>query len=179
MDGLDGSTNLPQVGDPKDYREAADRTTVRSEDYTIEQVEPSALPEERLEAAARLRQAVDHERVPEDPLTPLEVYVRRMRIKPPSQWSAVFMARVPDGEVAGIGYVGYGLDDLENAHLRWTDVPSAPGIAVEALAVRSSVGSSRRWTARVTTSRSSGTGAIASRQAKASRAAWARPLASR
>jgi len=113
MDGLDGSTNLPQVGDPKDYREAADRTTVRSEDYTIEQVEPSALPEERLEAAARLRQAVDHERVPEDPLTPLEVYVRRMRIKPPSQWSAVFMARVPDGEVAGIGYVGYGLDDLE------------------------------------------------------------------
>lgn len=115
------------VTDPEGYREAADRTTARSEDYAIEQVEPSALPEERLEAAARLRQAVDHERVPEDPLTPLEVYVRRMRIKPPSQWSAVFMARVPDGEVAGIGYVGYGLEDLENAHLRWADVTVGPG----------------------------------------------------
>ena len=97
------------------------------EGFAIEQVEPSALPEERLVAAARLRQAVDHERVPEDPLTPLEVYVRRMRIKRPSQWSAVFMARVPDGEVAGIGYVGYGTDDPENAHLRWTDVTVGAG----------------------------------------------------
>ncbi len=108
MVGHDGSASLPQVNEPNGY--------------AIEQIEPSELPKEQLETAARLRQTVDQERIPEDPLTPLEVYVRRMRIKPPSQWSAVFAARDQQGRAAGIGYVGYGTDDTENAHLRWTDV---------------------------------------------------------
>ena len=108
MDGLRLSGSLPQVSKPKGY--------------VIERIDPSELHEEQLEAGARLRQAIDHERVPEDPLTPLEVYVRRMRIQPPSQWSAMFAARDRVGSVAGFGYVGYGINEPEQAHLRWTDL---------------------------------------------------------
>ncbi len=126
MDGLDGSTNLPQVSDLKDYREGADRTTARSEDYAIEQVELADLPDARLEEAALLQQAIQHERVPEDPLTPLEVYVRRMRIKPPSQWSAVFHARDAAGRLVGQAGTGYGTNDIGNLHIRWCEVSVAP-----------------------------------------------------
>lgn len=93
--------------------------------YRITRVEPSELPDGELEEAARLRQAIDRERMPEDPPTPLEAYVRRMRAKVPSHWSAVFWARETDGRVAGIGSVGYGTSDESNAHLRWTEVAVA------------------------------------------------------
>lgn len=97
------SARLPQVADPKGYREAADRTTGRSEDYTIEQVEPTELSDERAGEASVLQQALQHERVPEDPLTPLEAYIQRMRIKPPSHWRAFFAARDAAGRLAGAG----------------------------------------------------------------------------
>lgn len=94
--------------------------------YTFAQVEPSELPEDALLEAARLQQAIQHERVQEDPLTPPEVYVRRMRIKPPSQWRAVFVARDAQGRLVGSAGVGYGTNDPENAHLRWCEVSVAP-----------------------------------------------------
>ena len=94
--------------------------------YTFAQVEPSEQPEDALLEAARLQQAIQHERVAEDPLTPPEVYARRMRIKPPSQWRAVFVARDAQGRLAGTAGVGYGTTDTENAHLRWCEVSVAP-----------------------------------------------------
>ena len=105
------SGSLPQVTDPTGYQ--------------IAQIEPTELSDEQAVEAARLQQAIQHERIPEDPLTPLEVYIQRMRIKPPSQWRAVFAARDSAGRLAGIGGTGYGTNEPEQAHLRWCDVSVA------------------------------------------------------
>lgn len=94
--------------------------------YTFTQIDPTALSDAHAEEAARLQQTVQHERVPEDPPTPLEVFVRRMRIAQPSHWRAVFVAREGTGQLAGIGGVGYGTADADNAHIRWCDVSVAP-----------------------------------------------------
>lgn len=93
---------------------------------TIEQVELADLPDARLQEAALLQQTVQHERVPEDPLTPLEVYVRRMRIKPPSHWNAAFHARDAAGRLVGQAATGYGTNDVGNLHIRWCEVIVAP-----------------------------------------------------
>lgn len=93
--------------------------------YQFFQVEPSELSDEHAREAALLQQAMQHERAPEDPLTPLEVYIQRMKIKPPSQWRAVFAARDSAGRLAGVGATGYGTNEPEQAHLRWCDVSIA------------------------------------------------------
>ena len=105
------SGSLPQMSDPTGYQ--------------IIQVEPTELSDEQAREAALLQQALQHERAPEDPLTPLEVYIQRMRIKPPSQWRAVFAARDSAGRLAGVGATGYGTNEPEQAHLRWCDVSVA------------------------------------------------------
>src|SRR5687767_1668206 len=102
------SGSLPRMGNPQDY--------------VITQVEPSELPDEQLREAALMTQSIQHERVPDDPLTPLEVYIRRLRIKPPSQWRAVFAARDASGRLAGTAGIGYSTNEPEQAHLRWCDV---------------------------------------------------------
>ena len=93
--------------------------------YSFIQVEPSELSDEHAREVALLMQAMQHERVPEDPLTPLEVYVRRMRIKPPSHWRAVFHARDDAGRLAGSAGIGYSTNEPEQAHLRWCEVSVA------------------------------------------------------
>ncbi len=105
------SGSLPQVNEPQGYE--------------IVEVEPTTLSDERAREAALLQQALQHERVPEDPLTPLEVYIQRMRIKPPSQWRAVFAARDASGRLAGTGGIGYSTNEPEQAHLRWCEVSVA------------------------------------------------------
>ena len=93
--------------------------------YQFFQVEPSEVPDEEAREAAVLQQALQHERVPEDPLTPLEVYIRRMRVKPPSQWRAVVAARDAQGRLAGTAGIGYSTNEPEQAHLRWCEVSVA------------------------------------------------------
>ena len=95
--------------------------------YQFFQIEPSEVPDEQAREAALLMQALQHERVPEDPLTPLEVYMQRMRIKPPSQWRAVFAARDAAGQLAGTAGIGYSTNEPEQAHLRWCEVSVAAG----------------------------------------------------
>ena len=93
--------------------------------YEISEIDPTKLTDEQAKEAALLQQALQHERAPEDPLTPLEVYVTRMRLKPPSRWRAVFAARDAADRLAGIGGTGYGTNEPEQAHLRWCEVSVA------------------------------------------------------
>ena len=109
---LDRSGSLPRMSGPRGY--------------TFTEIDPTALSDGQAEEAARLQQALQHERIPEDPLTPLEVYVRRMRIERPSEWRAVVVARDAAGQLAGIAGTGYGTADTDNAHIRWCDVSVAP-----------------------------------------------------
>ena len=111
MVGAAPSGSLPQVSDPQGYQ--------------FIQVEPTELSDEQAREAALLMQAMQHERAPDDPLTPLEVYIQRMRIKPPSQWRAVFAARDASGRLAGTAGIGYSTNEPEQAHLRWCDLSVA------------------------------------------------------
>lgn len=95
--------------------------------YQFVQVEPSELSDEQAREAALLEQALQHERAPDDPLTPLEVYIQRMRIKQPSQWRAIFAARDDAGRLAGSAGIGYSTNEPEQAHLRWCGVSVATG----------------------------------------------------
>lgn len=94
--------------------------------YTIAPTEPKTLSDAELARVARVQQAITHERVPEDPETPLAVYIQRSRADSPGQWRAIFAARGPDGEPIGYGFVGRNLNEPENAHIRWTEIGVLP-----------------------------------------------------
>jgi len=94
--------------------------------YTIDQVDLASLPADRLAEAARLMQAQNHERVPEDPLTPIEAIAQRMSATTPNQWRATFAARDADGMLVGSAFVGWNKNETENAHARWTEVNVLP-----------------------------------------------------
>ncbi|HEY6959755.1 MAG TPA: GNAT family N-acetyltransferase [Candidatus Limnocylindria bacterium] len=95
--------------------------------YDIVQVDPRTLSDDKAIEAAKLQQAMQAERVPEDPLTPLEPIIQRLRADAPGQWRAVFAARDTAGKYVGYGYVGRSLNEPENAHIRWTEI----GVAKE------------------------------------------------
>lgn len=90
--------------------------------YEIVQVDPRTLSDDKAIEAAKLQQAMQAERVPEDPLTPLEPLIQRLRADAPGQWRAIFAARDASGAYVGYGYVGRSLNEPENAHIRWTEV---------------------------------------------------------
>lgn len=90
--------------------------------YTIVQVDPRTLSDDMAIEAARLQQAIDAERVPEDPLMPLEAIIQRTRAESPGQWRALFAARDASGRFVGYGFVGRSLNEPENAHIRWSEV---------------------------------------------------------
>ncbi|HEV8230421.1 MAG TPA: GNAT family N-acetyltransferase [Candidatus Limnocylindria bacterium] len=94
--------------------------------YRIAPFEPTELAGEDLRKAAELQQLLQHERVAEDPLTPLEVIETRMRAVVPNQWRAYFGARADDGARAGYVVVGRSLNEPENAHIRWTELAVHP-----------------------------------------------------
>lgn len=76
----------------------------------------------QLREAALLYQALQSERTPEDPLTPVEAIERRLTADVPNQWRAFFGARDADGALIGYGVVSRSLNEPENAHLRWTEL---------------------------------------------------------
>lgn len=90
--------------------------------YRIEGMDPLELAPAQLREAALLYQALQSERTPEDPLTPVEPIERRMRAVVPGQWHAFFGARDGGGALVGYGVVNRSLNEPENAHLRWTEI---------------------------------------------------------
>ncbi len=95
-------------------------TTVHG--YDIAPIDPKTLDDARALDAARLQQAMARERVPEDPPTPLDVLVRRMRADTPGQERAIFAATVGRGRAVAYAVVGRSLNEPENAHVRWCEI---------------------------------------------------------
>jgi len=94
--------------------------------YTIERVDPANRSDAELNDSARMFQQMNKERVPEDPVTPAEVIVQRIRATTPNQWRAIFTARDSSGALVGTGFVGWNKNEPENAHARWTEVNVLP-----------------------------------------------------
>ena len=94
--------------------------------YQIVQTDLATATDEQVAEVARIFQAMNKERTPEDPLTPIEAIVSRIRATTPNQWSARFGARDASGKLVGIGFVGWNKDQPENAHARWTEVDVLP-----------------------------------------------------
>jgi mycothiol synthase len=90
--------------------------------FRFEAIEPLQLAPAQLREAALLYQALQSERTPEDPLTPVEAIERRLRADVPNQWRAFFVAREAAGALVGYGVVSRSLNEPENAHLRWTEL---------------------------------------------------------
>jgi len=101
-------------------RHCAGMSTVNG--YRIAPVEPRTLDDAAALEAAKLQQAMQHERVPEDPLTPLDVIVKRMRADTPGQTREFFGASDANGRFVGYGVVGQSLNEPENAHVRWCEI---------------------------------------------------------
>jgi mycothiol synthase len=97
----------------------------RSE-YTIAPADMETATDDEVMEAARLRQELSIERTPEDPPAPLEVIAQQLRARPPGQWRAIFLARDSGGMLAGYGIAGRNLKDVENAHIRWSDIAVRP-----------------------------------------------------
>jgi mycothiol synthase len=94
--------------------------------YEIVAVDTATMSDAQLADAARLLQAMNLERVPEDPPIPTEVIVQRIRATTPNQWRALFAARDGAGRLAGSAFVGRNLNEPENAHVRWMEVNVLP-----------------------------------------------------
>jgi mycothiol synthase len=90
--------------------------------YRILGFDPRQAAPAELREAALLYQALQRERTPEDPLTPVEAIERRLRADVPNQWRAFFGARDVRGALVGYGVVSRTLNEPENAHLRWTEL---------------------------------------------------------
>jgi mycothiol synthase len=90
--------------------------------YTIAAIDLKTIGDAEIEEAARFRQEIGLERVPEDPLTPLPVIIQGLRAEAPGQWRATFVARDAAGRIAGSGFVGRNLEDKANLHIRWCEV---------------------------------------------------------
>jgi GNAT superfamily N-acetyltransferase len=90
--------------------------------YAITRVDLATASDDHVLAAAQLLQAQNMERVPEDPPTPVEAIMQRIRATTPNQWRATFAARDASGKLVGSAFVGYNKNEPENAHARWTEV---------------------------------------------------------
>src|ERR1043165_4432750 len=93
---------------------------------TITRIELESRSDAELAVAARFQQQMNSERVPEDPATPIEAIVQRLRAHTPGQWRAIFTARDESGTLVGSGFVGWNKNEPENAHARWTEVNVLP-----------------------------------------------------
>jgi len=90
--------------------------------YRVERIDPLELAPAQLREAAELYQALQRERTPEDPLTPVEAIERRLLAVVPGQWRAFFGARDSRGALIGYAVVSRSLNEPENPHLRWTEL---------------------------------------------------------
>src|SRR5690349_4749426 len=93
---------------------------------TITRVDLENRTDAELAEAARFFQVMNTERVPEDPPTPIEAIVQRLRATTPAQWRAIFSARDASGALVGSAFVGWNKNEPENAHARWTEVNVLP-----------------------------------------------------
>lgn len=94
--------------------------------YRIEAFEPNELAPAQLREAALFQQALQHERVAEDPLMALEAIEARMRASSPGQWRGFFGARDQGGAIVGYSVVGWEKNEPGNQHMRWCEVAVAP-----------------------------------------------------
>ena len=94
--------------------------------YQIVPTDLETASETQVTEAARIFQAMNHERVPEDPLTSLDAIASRIRATTPNQWRATFGARDASGRLVATGFVGWNKSESENAHARWTEVNVLP-----------------------------------------------------
>src|SRR5437660_11263504 len=94
--------------------------------YTLDRVEPRDLPEAEQVAVARLFQTMNKELLPDEPESPIEAILARLRAKNPNQWNARVRARDAKGNVVGFVGGGRSLNEPENAHLIWSDVRVHP-----------------------------------------------------
>jgi GNAT superfamily N-acetyltransferase len=94
--------------------------------YTIDRVDPTALPPAEQEAIARLFQRMWAEAIPEDPERALAAILPRLRTARPNSWSAHVRVRDGSGAVVGWGAVNRSLNEPENAHLAWTELMVHP-----------------------------------------------------
>jgi mycothiol synthase len=94
--------------------------------YRIEPFEPTELAPAQLREAALFQQALEHERVVEDPLMAPEAIEARMRATSPGQWRAFFGARDQSGAIVGYSVVGWEKNEPGNQHMRWCEVAVAP-----------------------------------------------------
>ena len=94
--------------------------------YRIEAFEPSKLPPAQLREAALFEQALQHERVPEDPLMDPEVIEVRLRADAPGHWRAFAGARDQGGAIVGYSGVFWQTNERGNHHLRWCEIAVAP-----------------------------------------------------
>lgn len=90
--------------------------TVTASRYTIEQVDVPSLGEDDGRALARLRQTLDHERLPDDPVAPLHVVERRLRNRPPANEWSDWIARDDHGIVACANAIQW--KTISNPHWR-------------------------------------------------------------
>jgi GNAT superfamily N-acetyltransferase len=95
------------------------------EGFRIEPFEPMEMAPARLREAALFQQALQRERVAEDPLMAPEAIEARMRANAPGQWRGFFGARDKGGAVAGYSAVFWQTNDPRNQHLRWCDLAVA------------------------------------------------------
>ena len=94
--------------------------------YRIEAFEPSKLSPAQLREAALFEQALQHERVPEDPLMDPEVIEVRLRADSPGHWRAFAGARDTRGAIVGYSGVFWQTNEPGNQHLRWCEIAVAP-----------------------------------------------------
>src|SRR5438034_3231881 len=102
--------------------------------YQVVQTDAATASDAELTEAARLFQTMNHERVPEDPLTAIDAIKARLRATTPAQWRATFAARDVSGTLVGTGFVGWNKNEPENAHARWTEVNVLPAHRAKRLA---------------------------------------------
>jgi mycothiol synthase len=79
----------------------------------------------QLREAALFQQALEHERVVEDPLMAPEAIEARMRASSPGQWRGFFGARDQSGAIVGYSVVGWEKNEPGNQHMRWCEVAVA------------------------------------------------------
>ncbi len=94
--------------------------------YRIAPFEPLDVSADQLREGAELIQLLMHERVAEDPLTPVDVIEQRLRVRRPSAWRQFFAARDSAGALAGYAGAFRDLEDANNQHLLWCDLAVHP-----------------------------------------------------
>src|SRR2546430_13776947 len=94
--------------------------------HTIASLDLQTATDAEIREISQFRRELAPEQRPEDPPTPIEVIAQWLRSRPPGQWRVVFVARDRDGKLAGYGVGVRNLKDMQNAHIRWSEIAVKP-----------------------------------------------------